>query len=124
MVLPHRGNDVSMKDLKVMGDLGQVNLQFFDVRDYESVLRCVENSDVVVNLISRDYKTFNFTIDDANHVAARAIARAAKESNVARFIYTSCLPASEKSRVEYFKAKVSVSFIDDDEDVYFLLLHD
>lgn len=61
--------------LKVVGDLGQVLFTEFDLKDEASVEKAVKYSNVVFNLIGRDYETKNFKFNDVHVKGARTIAR-------------------------------------------------
>lgn len=87
--------------LKPMGDLGQVLFHPFDIRDEESIRRCVKYSNVVVNLIGREYETKNFSYNDVHVEGARRIARICKESGVERFIHLSSLNANSNPKVSF-----------------------
>lgn len=52
-------------------------------------------SNVVINLVGRDWETKNFNFDDVHVRGARAIARAAKKAGVERLIHFSALNADE-----------------------------
>jgi len=56
-VVPYRGDELEVRFLRVMGDVGQIVPQFFTLKDYDSVYKTVKDSDVVFNLIGRDYET-------------------------------------------------------------------
>lgn len=45
------------RHLKVTGDLGQIIPLEFNLKDKETLAECVRHSDVVYNLIGRDYET-------------------------------------------------------------------
>ncbi|XP_046747656.1 NADH dehydrogenase [ubiquinone] 1 alpha subcomplex subunit 9, mitochondrial [Diprion similis] len=94
MVLPYRGDEYDIKRLKVTGDLGQVLFHPFDLRDEDSIRKCIKYSNVVINLIGREWETKNFKFDDVNVEGARRLARLAKEAGVERFIHLSALNAS------------------------------
>lgn len=96
MIIPYRGDFYDAARLKVAGDLGQVLFLPYDVRDYESVLKAMKYSNVVINLIGRDWETKNFKMDDVHVKAARTIAKAAKESGVQKLIHMSALNCSPK----------------------------
>ncbi|TPX34461.1 hypothetical protein SmJEL517_g02888 [Synchytrium microbalum] len=105
VVVPFRGNDDNKRHLKLMGDLGQIVPLRFDVRDEKSVAECVRHSDVVYNLIGRDYETKNFTYDQVNVDAARTVARIAREEGVSRLIHVSALNADVNSPSKYLRTK-------------------
>lgn len=75
MILPYRGDFYDAQRLKVAGDLGQVLFTAFDVRDEESIAKSVQYSNVVINLLGRDYETKNFKYKDIHVDAPRRIAR-------------------------------------------------
>ena len=59
--------------LQVMGDLGIVAPMPYSPRDVDSVRRAVEGSDIVINLIGKDYETshylpwlVNYSFEDVN----------------------------------------------------------
>lgn len=88
--------------LKLVGDLGQVLFHPFDLRDEDSILKCIKYSNVVVNLIGRDWETKNFKFNDVHVNGARTLARLCKESGVERFIHVSSLNASPYPEVGTF----------------------
>ena len=57
VVVPYRGDDLEPRHLRVMGDVGQIVPHFFALKDYDSVVKSVKDSQVVFNLIGRDYET-------------------------------------------------------------------
>ena len=52
-------------------------------------------SNVVINLIGRDWETKNFTFEDVNVTGARTIARIAKKIGIPTFIHFSALNATD-----------------------------
>ncbi|CAH0717272.1 unnamed protein product, partial [Brenthis ino] len=95
MILPYRGDFYDAQRLKVCGDLGQVLFTPYDLRDEESIAKAVRYSNVVVNLVGRDYETKNFKFHDVNVEGARRLARISREMGVERFIHLSYLNAEE-----------------------------
>lgn len=75
MILPYRGEDSEAIRLKVCGDLGQVLFQFYNLCDEEAIRKAVKYSNVVINLVGREYETKNFTFNDVHVEGARRIAR-------------------------------------------------
>ena len=51
--------------------------------------------------------TFNFTLEEANVEGVRAIAKAAKEAGVERFIHVSSLSADPNSKSEFARSKAA-----------------
>lgn len=81
--------------LKVCGDLGQVYFHPFSLNDEESIEKVVRYSNVVINLIGRDWETRNFSYDDVHVKGAKLLAKIAKRNGVERFIHVSALNAAE-----------------------------
>lgn len=75
IICPYRGDFYDAQRLKLAGDLGQVLFTAFDVRDEESIAKSVQYSNVVINLLGRDYETKNFKYKDIHVDAPRRIAR-------------------------------------------------
>lgn len=75
MILPYRNDFYDAKRLKVSGDLGQVLFTPYDIRDEESIARAVQYSNVVINLVGRDYETKNFKYNDIHVEGPRRLAR-------------------------------------------------
>ncbi len=75
------------------------------MRDKESLRQCMRHSDIVYNLIGRDYETRNFTFQDVHVDAARNIAQVCTELNIPRLVHVSALNASMGSSSEFFKTK-------------------
>ncbi|XP_021184702.2 NADH dehydrogenase [ubiquinone] 1 alpha subcomplex subunit 9, mitochondrial [Helicoverpa armigera] len=94
LILPYRGDYYDAQRLKVAGDLGQVLFTPFDLRDEESIAKAVQYSNVVINLVGRDYETKNFKYKDVHVDGPRRLARISREMGVDRFIHVSYLNAS------------------------------
>jgi uncharacterized protein YbjT (DUF2867 family) len=96
---PHLGHE-----LRVMGDVGQVQLVQANVRFPESVDAALEGADAVVNLVGvlHDNGQQNF---EAIHVdAARTIAEAAAKRGITRLVQMSALGAAPKG-AKYARTK-------------------
>ncbi|KAI9013222.1 hypothetical protein BC832DRAFT_590177 [Gaertneriomyces semiglobifer] len=105
VVIPYRGTDDDRRHLKIMGDLGMIVPLRFDLRNEESIRESLRHSDVVYNLIGRDYKTKNFTFEHTHIDGAQKIARIAKEEGVTKFIHVSSLNADKNSSSAYLRTK-------------------
>ncbi|KAI7903935.1 uncharacterized protein BX663DRAFT_470943 [Cokeromyces recurvatus] len=104
VVIPFRDSDEA-RHLKVTGDLGQIAPLEFDLRDKEQLSQCIRHSDIVYNLIGRDYETKNFTFDAVHVDGSRRIAETCAENGVARFVQVSALGASEDSSSKFLRSK-------------------
>ncbi|CAI5525311.1 unnamed protein product [Closterium sp. Naga37s-1] len=95
VMVPYRCLEDDHRHLKLCGDLGQVVPVPFDVRSDESVAAAIAKSNVVINLIGRDFETRNFSFEDINISAPQRIARVAREhGGIARMVHLSCLGAA------------------------------
>ena len=59
----------------------------------------MRHSNVVVNLIGKQYQTYNFKFRDVNVDGARRIARIAREEGVDRLVHISSMNAKENPDV-------------------------
>ncbi|CAK1578227.1 unnamed protein product [Parnassius mnemosyne] len=98
MILPYRSDFYDASRLKVAGDLGQVLFTPFDIRDEASIAKAVQYSNVVINLIGRDYETKNFKYKDVHVEGPRRIARICREMGVERLIHLSYLNAEKNPK--------------------------
>lgn len=96
LIIPYRCDPYHVRHLKLAGDLGQVLFQPFHLQDVASIKKAVKYSNVVINLIGREWETKNFKFDDVHVTGARAIARACKEAGVPRLIHVSALNVTDK----------------------------
>lgn len=75
MIIPYRSDFYDAQRLKVCGDLGQVLFTPYDIRNEESIAKAVRYSNVVINLVGRDYETKNFKYMDVHVDGPRRLAR-------------------------------------------------
>ncbi|MCJ1402043.1 NADH-ubiquinone oxidoreductase 40 kDa subunit [Xylographa trunciseda] len=84
-----------------MADLGQE----YDLRNTQSLEESVRHSDIVYNLIGRDYPTKNFDLEDVHVEGAERIAEAVAKYDVDRFVHVSSYNADKNSSSEFFRTK-------------------
>ncbi|XP_018800563.1 PREDICTED: NADH dehydrogenase [ubiquinone] 1 alpha subcomplex subunit 9, mitochondrial-like [Bactrocera latifrons] len=65
--------------------MGQVLFQFYDLRDEKATRDAVNYSNVVINLVGREFEK-NFKFNDVLVEGARRIARISKEAGVQHLI--------------------------------------
>ncbi|KAL1933025.1 hypothetical protein VTP01DRAFT_8703 [Rhizomucor pusillus] len=104
VVVAYRDPDEA-RHLKVTGDLGQIVPLEFDLRNRDQIMECVRHSDIVYNLVGRDYETKNFTFEHVHVDGSRAIAEACAEAGVSRLVQVSALNASEDSTSKFLRTK-------------------
>ena len=57
-ILPHRGDEVDVRHLKLAGDLGVIHAYESTIRSVDEIERAVAGSNVVVNLIGKHFGEF------------------------------------------------------------------
>jgi len=105
VIVPYRGDETTFRELKVMGDLGQIAPLPFDLRQPETIAQAMSHSNVVVNLIGSRWGTKNFSLDMVNHQSAKMIAEMASEMGVERMIHVGALGVHEDSESEFSRSK-------------------
>lgn len=104
VVVPYRDEDTK-RHLKPMGDLGQIVPMEWDARNDDQIEECMRHSDVVYNLVGRDYETKNFKYNDVNVSTASKLASMAESLGVSRFIHLSHLNADPNSPSAFLRTK-------------------
>ncbi|KAK3690029.1 putative N6-adenine methyltransferase-domain-containing protein [Podospora appendiculata] len=104
VVIPYR-EEMAKRHLKVSGDLGRVTFIEYDLRNTQSIEEAVRHSDVVFNLIGRNYPTKNFSLEDVHIEGAERIAEAVAKYDVDRFIHVSSYNADPASPSEFYATK-------------------
>ena len=64
MIVPYRCYELRINRLKPAGDLGQLIFTPLSIRDDESIRQAVKYSNVVINLIGKDYHSRNFRMEE------------------------------------------------------------
>ena len=112
MIVPYRGDEMDVRHIKVMADLGNVAPIPFCVRDRESVRNAVSGSDVVINLIGKHYETKHFvpwwinnSFDDVHVETARTIGEICSEVGIPRLIHHSSIAAKPNSESAWASSK-------------------
>ncbi|KAF2459297.1 hypothetical protein BDY21DRAFT_337884 [Lineolata rhizophorae] len=104
VVCPYR-EEMGKRHLKVTGDLGRVVFMEYDLRNTQSIEESVRHSDIVYNLVGRDYPTKNFNLEDVHVEGAERIAEACAKYDVDRFVHVSSFNANKDSSSEFFRTK-------------------
>ncbi|WWD22150.1 hypothetical protein CI109_106639 [Kwoniella shandongensis] len=104
VVIPYRDEDEKRR-LKIMGDLGQIVPLEWDARNLDQTAEAVRHSDVVYNLVGRDYETRNYSYEDVNVNVAKSIAEVSASLDVPRLVHVSHLNASPDSASAFYRTK-------------------
>ena len=105
MVIPYRGEPYNVKHLRVMGDIGQVVPQTWDLRNPDTIYNAVKHSNLVVNLVAQKADSRHFKMDSVNVDGARLIAKIAREAGVERFIHVSTANHNVDSSSAWIRSK-------------------
>lgn len=87
---PHTGHE-----LRVIGNVGQVQLVQANIRFMRSVERAVEGSDAVINLVGILFKSGKQSFSAVHAIGARTVAEAAANMGVTNYVHMSAIGASE-----------------------------
>ena len=104
VVVPFR-EEMAKRHLKVTGDLGRVIFTEYDLRNTDSIEESVRHSDMVFNLVSRDYPTKNFDLEDVHVEGTHRIASAVAKYDVDRYIHVSSHSVHPDSPSDFYKTK-------------------
>jgi len=96
---------MAKRHLKVAGDLGRVIFMEMDLRNTASIEESVRHSDIVYNLIGRDYPTKNFDLEDVHVAGTERIVEAVAKYDIDRFVQVSSYNASLDSPSEFYRTK-------------------
>lgn len=96
---PHLGHE-----LRVMGDVGQIQLVQANVRFPQSVEAALEGADAVVNLVGVLHESGKQNFETMHVESARTIAEAAAKRGITRIVHMSALGAAPKG-ARYAKSK-------------------
>ncbi|CAF98876.1 unnamed protein product, partial [Tetraodon nigroviridis] len=105
VVIPHRCDQYDIMYLRPMGDLGQIIFMEWDARNQDSIKRALEHSDVVINLVGREWETRNYGFEDVFVTIPQKIAKAAREAGTTKFVHISHLNADIRSPSKYLRNK-------------------
>lgn len=96
---------MTKRHLKLCGDLGRVVFIEYDLQNTESIEASVRHSDVVYNLVGRNYPTKNFSLEDVHVEGTERIAEAVAKYDVDRYIHVSSYNADPNSPSSFFATK-------------------
>lgn len=96
---------MAKRHLKVSGDLGRVVFIEYDLRNTASIEESVRHSDMVFNLVGRDYPTKNFDLEDVHVEGTQRITDAVAKYDVDRLIHVSSHSVHPDSPSEFYRTK-------------------
>ncbi len=94
-------------ELRVMGDVGQIELFQANVRYKASIIEALEGADAVVNLVGVLYETGRQSFQALQADAAHDIAHAAATQGIGRLVQVSAIGADAQSASAYARTKAA-----------------
>ncbi|NBB13832.1 NmrA family NAD(P)-binding protein [Caulobacter sp. SLTY] len=91
--------------LRLLGDVGQIEVVQANIRDRASTARALEGAEACVNLVGLLRETGRQRFLSVHGMGARNIAEAAKAAGVSRFVQISAIGADAGSTSKYFATK-------------------
>lgn len=92
-------------NMRLMGDVGQVDVVQANVRNEASVRRALEGASAAINLVGVLYETGRQKFDAIQTEGARIVAAMARDMGVPRLIHMSALGADAASEARYARSK-------------------
>jgi len=93
------------QELRVIGNVGQIQLMQANIRNKASVERAVEGSDAVINLVSILFQQGKQKFESVHLNGAENVAEACKLFGVANLVQVSAIGADTESESEYARTK-------------------
>ena len=116
----NRGDDLEMRFLKPMFELGRSRIEFYSPRDRDSIAQVIADADVAINCIGKYYETKalsdkpsfpyveykkNYTFKETNVDIPKTIAELCTEMQVDNLIHVSSINASPDSNSVWAQTK-------------------
>ncbi|PHR62330.1 MAG: complex I NDUFA9 subunit family protein [Robiginitomaculum sp.] len=92
-------------ELRVEGDVGQVQLVQTNIRSQISVAQAVEGAQIVINLVGVLIETGRQKFSSLHAIGAGSIAKAAAAVGASQMIHVSAIGADEQSKSSYARSK-------------------
>ncbi len=98
-------NPHTSHELKVVGDVGQVQLMQANLRYPQSVARAVEGADAVINLVGILFESGRQTFDALHADGPDVIGQACAAAGIKNFAHVSAIGADAQSKSDYARSK-------------------
>jgi NADH dehydrogenase len=93
--------------LRMLGDVGQIEVVQANIRDGDSVGRALDGAEACVNAVAVLYEAGRQTFAALHVAGARAVAEAARAAGIDRFVHISALGAAADSPSAYARTKAA-----------------
>lgn len=116
----NRGDDLEMRFLKPMFELGRSKIDFYSPRDRESIRDVIADADMVINMVGKSHETYhvadsptfpylkfetNTSFEEANITFPQTLAEICMENQVDHMIHVSSINASPTSNSRWARTK-------------------
>ena len=91
VVVPFRGDEIMVRHLKPMGDLGVVNFFDMSIRDPDQIEEAVAGSNIVINLLGKHFETSRWKFQDVHSTFPSVLGTICAEQGVERLVHVSAL---------------------------------
>lgn len=98
-------NPHTSHELKVVGDVGQVQLMQANVRYPQSIIRAVDGADAVINLVGVLFESGRQTFDALHATGPDVIGEACAAAGITNLAHVSAIGADVDSKSEYARSK-------------------
>ena len=103
--VPHRGDEVDVRHLKLAGDLGMIQAHSSSIRKIEDIEEAIEGSNVVINLLGKQYETSRWSFSDIHSTFPGVLAEVCATMGVERFVHVSALGGGVDSPSAFSRSK-------------------
>ena len=86
-ILPHRGDEVDVRHLKLAGDLGAIYPVQSSIRSLSDIEAAVADSNVVINLVGKHFETMRWSFTDVHHTFPGVLAQVCADVGVERLVH-------------------------------------
>lgn len=105
LIIPHRGDELYLRPLKVMADLGAMHFYNMSIRSLPEIQSAVEGSNVVINLLGGKLETRRWSFEDVNTSFPSVLGEVCAEQGVSQLVHMSALGASVDSPSKFLRSK-------------------
>ncbi len=99
------------QELRVIGNVGQIQLMQANIRDEASVMRAVQGSDAVINLVSILFQQGKQKFESVHLGGAENLANACAAAGVSNVVQVSAIGANEDAASDYAQTKAKAESI-------------
>ena len=104
-ILPHRGDDIDVRHLKLAGDLGAIAPVEMSIRNLDEITAMVADSNVVINLLGKHFETMRWSFTDLNTTFPAVLAQVCADVGVERLVHVSSMDAAVDAPSAFGRSK-------------------